>query len=178
MKSYQWLLFLGIWVALIGCEQQEEVIFSCEINSNTEYVTRVKNGGKTRELIVWERTNFLRSGFPPQRRCQEVTERLQTAYNSGTLKTITWGNVQDAQGTVYKTLCTTRYQNCDTLLLTLLDTDDADSMLRQLANVLNGYAADSFRNDGSCTYRNNSPRLSCSVDILRVFERTEATVGD
>jgi len=172
MKSYQWLFFISLFslnIVLIGCEKPEEVIFSCERDSNGEYVTRVKNGGKTRELIQWRRTDFVKAGFTPQRRCDEVTPRLREAYDNGSLKTLTWGYSEADNLKQYKSLCTTTGTDCHTLILTLLETDDADDELRKFTAVLRGDASLAYQNS-SCAL-NTSNRLSCSVDILRVFEQ-------
>ena len=123
MKSYQWLLFptlLILNLTLTACQKSEEVVFSCETNSDGEPVTKAKYQDKMRDLIVWKRTNFVNAGFPPQRRCQEVTPKLQTAYNNGTLKDLTWG-YSEAENIHkrFKSLCTTTEKNCHTLILTL-----------------------------------------------------------
>jgi len=70
MKSYQWLLFPTLFIlnlTLTGCPEPEEVVFSCKTDSNGESVTKVKYQEKTRDLIEWKRTNFVKAGFPPQR---------------------------------------------------------------------------------------------------------------
>lgn len=171
MKSYQWLFFISLFslnLVLIGCEKPEEMIFSCERDSNGEYVTRVKNGGKTQELIAWRRTNFVKAGFTPQRRCDEVTPRLREAYDNGSLKTLTWGYSEADNLKQYKSLCTTTGTDCHTLILTLLEADDADKELKNFSAVLNGDASLAYQNS-FCAVKNY--RLSCPIDIFRVFKQ-------
>ncbi|MBN3959648.1 COP23 domain-containing protein [Nostoc sp. NMS8] len=179
MKSYQWLLFLSLFslnLALMGCEgtgigsqKREEVAFYCETDSNGESVTKVKNGAKIQNFIVWRRTNFVKAGFPPQRRCEEVTPRLQKAYDNDTLKTLTWGYAEDDNLKKHKALCTTIGKDCHTLILTLLESDDPDLELKAFTAVLNGDASQAYQNS-SCAL-NNSSRLSCTVDIFRLFKK-------
>ncbi|MBD2292061.1 hypothetical protein H6G06_00840 [Anabaena sphaerica FACHB-251] len=178
MKSYQWLLFISLFtinIILTGCKEPEEVVFSCETNSDGEYVTEVKHQDKTRDLIVWKRTNFVKAGFPPQRRCQEVTPKLQTAYDNGTLKTLTWGysEAENNPNTRFKSLCTTTGKDCHTLILTLLDADDPDVELKAFTAVLNGDASRAYLNDSCGKLRQTGANLTCTVDIFKVFKVRE-----
>ena len=173
MKSYQWLLFPTLLIfnlTFTACEKSEKVVFSCETDSNGESVTKAKYQDKTRDLIEWKRTNFVKAGFPPQRRCQEVTPKLQTAYNNGTLKDLTWGysEAENDPNKRFKSLCTTTGKDCHTLILTLLESDDPDVELKAFKAVLNGDASQAYQNS-SCAVKNGS-NLICTVDILNVFK--------
>ncbi|MFN5952005.1 MAG: COP23 domain-containing protein [Dolichospermum sp.] len=174
MKSYQWLLFPSLLIlnlTLTACQKSEEVVFSCETDSNGESVTKVKYQDKTRDLIEWKRTNFVKAGFPPQRRCQEVTPKLQIAYNNGTLKTLTWGysEAENDPRKRFKSLCTTTGKDCHTLILTLLESDDPNVELKLFTAVLNGDANAAYQNS-SCAVKNGS-NLTCTVDIFKVFNK-------
>jgi Circadian oscillating protein COP23 len=174
MKSYQWLLFptlLILNLTLTGCPEPEKVVFSCETDSNGESVTKAKYQDKTRDLIVWKRTNFVNAGFPPQRRCQEVTPKLQTAYDNGTLKDLTWGysEAKNNPHKNFKSLCTTIGKDCHTLILTLLESDDPDVELKAFNAVLQGDASQAYQNS-SCAVKNGS-NLICTVDIFKVFNK-------
>ncbi len=124
-----------------------------------------------RDLIEWKRTNFVKAGFPPQRRCQEVTPKLQTAYDNGTLKDLTWGysESENDPNKKFKSLCTTTGKNCHTLILTLLDLDDPDVELKAFTAVLNGDASPAYQNS-SCAVKNGG-NLTCTVDIFKVFNK-------
>ncbi|WP_026104400.1 COP23 domain-containing protein [Anabaena sp. PCC 7108] len=173
MRSYQWLLFIIMFslnLILTGCQKPKEVVFSCETNSDGENTTKVKYQDKTRDLIEWKRTNFVKAGFPPQRRCEEVTPKLQTAYDNGTLKDLTWGysEAENNPNQRFKSLCTTTGKDCHTLILTLLDSDAPDVELKAFTAVLNGDASQAYRNS-SCAVKNGS-NLTCTVDIFKVFK--------
>lgn len=120
---------------------------------------------------MWKRTNFVKAGFPPQRRCQEVTPKLKTGYDNGTLKTLTWGYSEADALKRYKSLCTTTGKDCHTLILTLLESDDPDVELKAFTAVLNGDASQAYQNS-SCAVKNGS-NLTCTVDILQVFKARE-----
>jgi len=147
------------------------LVFSCETDSNGEPVTKVKYQDKTRDLIEWKRTNFVKAGFPPQRRCQEVTPKLQTAHDNGTLKYLTWGysKAENDSNKRFKSLCTPTGKNCHTLILTLLDADDPDVELKSFTAVLNGDASQAYQNS-SCAVKNGN-NLTCAVDIFKVFNK-------
>ncbi len=175
MKSYQWLLFPSLLILnliLTACQKSEEVVFSCETDSNGESVTKVKYQDKTRDLIEWKRTNFVKAGFPPQRRCQEVTPKLQIAYDNGTLKTLTWGysEAENDPNKRFKSLCTTTGKDCHTLILTLLDSDDPNVELKLFTAVLNGDANAAYLTSSSCAVKPRS-NLTCTVDIFKVFNK-------
>ncbi|MBO1051515.1 hypothetical protein FJR06_14765 [Dolichospermum sp. UHCC 0352] len=174
MKSYQWLLFPSILIlnlTFTACQKSEKVVFSCETDGNGEPVTKVKYQDKTRDLIEWKRTNFVKAGFPPQRRCQEVTPKLQTAYDNGSLKDLTWGysEAENDPRKLLKSLCTSTGKDCHTLILTLLDTDDADVELKSFTAVLNGDASKAYLTS-SCAVKPRS-NLTCTVDIFKVFNK-------
>lgn len=174
MKHLSLIVFLGVMgltSLLVGCGQnQDTVTFSCEQNSDKEWTTFAKNGQQTSELILWQRTDFVKVGFPPEKRCQEVTPRLQEAYDNGSLPSLTHGEMPDEKGTKQKVLCTDDENKtaCKTLILTLLSTDDPDTNLKQFSAVLNGDANGAYKNS-SC--ENIDGRLHCTVDINNVFNK-------
>jgi len=176
MKSYQWLLFPSLLIlnlTLTACQKSKEVVFSCETDSNGEPVTKVKYQDKIRDLIQWKRRDFVNAGFPPQRRCDEVTPKLQTAYDNGTLKTLTWGysEAENDPRKSLKSLCTTTGKDCHTLILTLLDTDDGDEKLKELSAVLNGDASKASEQSSCAAPKQTGANLTCTVDIFKVFNK-------
>ncbi|MEA5577857.1 COP23 domain-containing protein [Anabaena sp. UHCC 0451] len=176
MKSYRWLLFISLFIVnliLTGCEEPKKVVFSCETDKNGEHTTKVKYQNQTRDLIVWKRTDFIKAGFPPQRRCEEVTPRLQTAYDNGTLKTLTWGytEAENNPNQRFKSLCTTTGKECHTLILTLLESDDPDYKLKKFTAVLNGDASEADEQDSCAVPQQTGANLTCTVDIFKVFNK-------
>ncbi|MBK1987775.1 hypothetical protein A0J48_009530 [Sphaerospermopsis aphanizomenoides BCCUSP55] len=158
---------------LTGCEEPNKVAFSCETDKNGEHTTKVKYQNQTRDLIVWKRTDFVKAGFPPQRRCQEVTPKLQDAYDNGTLKTLTWGYSEDENdpNKRFKSLCTTTGKECHTLILTLLESDDPDKELKDFTAVLNGDASKAYQNSSCTVPQQTGANLTCTVDIFKVFNK-------
>lgn len=176
MKNYQWLLFIslfGLNLVLTGCEEPKKVVFSCETNNDGEHTTKVTYQNKTRDLIVWKRTDFVKAGFPPQRRCEEVTPKLQDAYDNGTLPTLTWGysEAENNPNQRFKSLCTTTGKECHTLILTLLESDDADNELKKFTAVLNGDASSAYQNSSCALPKQTGANLTCTVDIFEVFNK-------
>jgi len=176
MKSYQWFLFISLFalnLTLTGCQKSEEVVFSCEKDSNSDYVTKIRYQDKMRDLIVWKRTDFVNKGFPPQRRCQEVTPQLQKAYNNGTLKTLTWDYVQDKNNPnkKYKSLCTSTDKQCHTLILTLLESDDPDVNLKQFIAIFHGDGSKATVSYLPCKIpQERSSNLTCNVNVSKLFD--------
>ncbi|HEY9701326.1 MAG TPA: COP23 domain-containing protein [Allocoleopsis sp.] len=147
----------------------QNVTFSCE-NKDQDWTTTVKNGQQTSDLIIWQRTDFVKVGFPPERRCQEVTPRLQEAHDNGSLPSVTYGEMLDEKGKKQQVLCTDDQdkKQCKTLILTLLAKDDPQEQLKKFTAVLNGDANGAYLNS-SC--ENIDGRLHCSVDIKNVFNK-------
>ncbi|TAF07053.1 MAG: hypothetical protein EAZ77_11035 [Nostocales cyanobacterium] len=176
MKSYRWLLFISLFIVnliLTGCEEPKKVVFSCETDKNGEHITKVKYQNKIRDLIEWKRTDFIKAGFPPQRRCEEVTPKLKDAYDNGTLPTLTWGysEAENNPNQRFKSLCTTTGKDCHTLILTLLESDDADNELKKFTAVLNGDASSAYQNSSCAVPKQTGAKLTCTVDIFKVFNK-------
>ena len=89
------------------------------------------------------------------------------------MKDLTWGysEAEYDPRKRFKSLCTTTGKDCHTLILTLLDSDDADVELKSFTAVLNGDASQAYRNS-SCAVKNGS-NLTCTVDIFKVFKARE-----
>ena len=168
------LTVVGMTSLLIGCNgsqtnsSDQKITFSCE-QKDQDWTTTVKNGQKTSDLIKWQRTDFVKVGFPPQRRCQEVTPRLQEAHDNRSLPSLTYGEMLDEKGKKQQVLCTDDQdkKQCKTLILTLLSSDDPQEQLKKFTAVLNGDAGPSIQS--SCEPIDE--RLHCSVNINNVFTK-------
>ncbi|WP_254445263.1 COP23 domain-containing protein [Anabaena sp. UHCC 0204] len=159
-------------ITLTGCIKSEKIIFSCEQDTNDNYVTKVRYQDKIRDLIVWKRTDFVKASFPPQRRCEEVTPKLQTAYDNGTLKHLTWGYVQDENdyNKRFKSLCTTTGKDCHTLILTLLESDDPDMELKKFTAVFYDYSKPHLSISPCKRPNDMGMNLTCDVNVLQLFD--------
>ncbi|MBW4497421.1 MAG: COP23 domain-containing protein [Oscillatoria princeps RMCB-10] len=83
-------------------------------------------------VIRWVSEHFSNSGYTPQKRCQEVSARFQTYYNSGTLNYITAGRMN---GQPVVCVADRAGGRCTGLLFTLKPGTDANSTVRQLFDI-------------------------------------------
>ena len=85
-------------------------------------------------IINWVSHQFSDSGYTPERRCQEVSGRFQSAYNQGTLNYITTG-YKNGQPVV----CTSSNNGgpCSMVLFTLKPGSDASRTVQQLFDIRN-----------------------------------------
>lgn len=85
-------------------------------------------------IINWVSEQFSGSGYTPQRRCQEVSGRFQSAYDQGTLNYITTG-YKNGQPVV----CTSSSNGgpCSMVLFTLKPGSDASRTVQQLFDIRN-----------------------------------------
>ncbi len=83
-------------------------------------------------IINWVSDYFGDSGYTPERRCQEVSGRFQSAYNQGTLNYITTG-YKNGQPVV----CTSSSNGgpCSMVLFTLKPGSDASRTVQQLFDI-------------------------------------------
>lgn len=95
------------------------------------------------------------SDYSPQRRCEEVSPRFQTAYNNGSLSFITNGTINRQ-----RVICTAREVEgaCANLLLTLRPQDEPYSTLEQLNQILNGEIV-------GPVVQNSKPQVYIQIDI-------------
>jgi len=85
-------------------------------------------------IINWVSDHFRNSGYTPERRCQEVSARFQSAYDQGILNYITTG-LQNGQPVI----CTSSSSggNCSMVLFTLKPGSDASRTVQQLFDIRN-----------------------------------------
>jgi hypothetical protein len=85
-------------------------------------------------IINWVSNHFTGSGYTPERRCQEVSGRFQSAYDQGTLNYITTG-YKNGQPVV----CTSSSNGgpCSMVLFTLKPGSDASRTVQQLFDIRN-----------------------------------------
>ncbi len=83
-------------------------------------------------VIRWVSAHFSGSGYTPEKRCQEVSARFQTYYNSGTLNYVTAGRMN---GQPVVCVADRAGGGCRGLLFTLKPGSDANSTVRQLFEI-------------------------------------------
>lgn len=86
-------------------------------------------------IMRWKYPWFKNSEYTPQRRCEEVSSRFQTAYDNQTLDFITNGTENNQE-----VICTARQYRgaCADTLLTLRPNDDSLEILTDLKDQLKG----------------------------------------
>lgn len=156
--------------------QTDNTIFSC-IHQGNDYATVAKRGNRTTPpMITWKDTSI--KNWPPQRRCQVVSEKLTKAVASqgGRLKTLrmTYGTVNSSPVICY---ITHLQEECDAqnMLLTLKPSERGREaeVLQQLMSfsikgtgealtrgrkIVNfGLAADQMLNESDSTEEFSSP---------------------
>lgn len=132
-------------IPLISLAQtNDEVRFICasgfDQKSNQRFPTTYAwtQRGKI-PVVRWKYKWFESSEYTPQRRCQEVSSRFQTAYDNQSLNYITNGT-QNNQ----KVICTASQQGgaCADTLLTLRPDDDSLAILTAFKDQLRGQGGD------------------------------------
>lgn len=132
-------------------------------NSDTYvYSTIAWNPVNKKPIVVWKREDFSGNNYPPQARCEEVSPRFQQAYDSGSFKYITHGEMNGQP-----VICTSSAvgADCQTLLITLKHEDNAERTLEQLSDILLGYASASLeQSSGDISYSEDN-RLYVEIDV-------------
>lgn len=85
------------------------------------------------ELIVWRSDFFSGSGWSPERRCHEVTQRFQEHSDKKNFKYISTGTLNN-----YPVICVSEQSGkcrADGLLITLQPSDDPNKVLSDLFNL-------------------------------------------
>jgi hypothetical protein len=148
-----------------GTKENQKVQFICNESFDKETGARMPttfawaDRGKI-AVVRWRTEEF--SGYPPQERCNEVSPRFQEAYDNGTLKMITNGTINNQP-----VICTaTEYRGkCQTLLMTLRESDDSLQLLNSFKDILNG------RSTGPILHSSGTAQVYYQVDI-ETFLRT------
>jgi hypothetical protein len=136
MKYLPFLSSLLISIPLISIKPanaQSNVSFRCDLSSKTPRTVAITSK-KEINLIVWESKAFQASGFTPERRCNEVSDRLQMHAKSGKLRYITTGMINNQ-----KVICVADYiySKCrpNGLILTLKSDENPKEVLKSLLDT-------------------------------------------
>ena len=133
-----------------------------EASSQYVHTTLAWNAKYKKSIVVWKQEDFSGNGYPPQRRCEEVSPRFQQAYDNGSLRYITHGTMNGQP-----VICTARQVGgCNTLLITLKHQADAEKTLEQLSDVLLNYAdAPLQQSSGKIAYsKDNRPYIEVDIE--------------
>ena len=110
-----------------------KVRYFCKV-SNSIPITFARTPTETVEFIGWQSKAFSTSGYPPERRCQEVATRFQKHSDAGHLRFITTGKMNNQN-----VMCVAHSKGggcrSDGLLLTFEPKDDPQTVFVELFNV-------------------------------------------
>jgi Circadian oscillating protein COP23 len=146
----------------------QNVQFVCDrsydqASSQYVYSTLAWNEKSKKPIIVWKQEDFSGNGYPPKVRCEEVSPRFQEAYEQGSFKYMTHGEMNGQP-----VVCTASKvgNDCDTLLITLKQQDNAEKTLTQLSDTLLGYASGPLQqSSGDITYdQENRPYVEVNIE--------------
>jgi hypothetical protein len=122
---------------------EEKIQFTCASTFNNKLQKKVPTTvawkpSDKRAIVQWVKP--MDNYWTPERRCNEVSQRMQAADDAGTLKYLTNGKMNGQ-----KVICTATEVNgaCKNLLMTLRPQDKSDQFLIELKDLFNGrsYAA-------------------------------------
>jgi hypothetical protein len=152
------ILFLGgLVVFLSGCktgqradaskQSSTEVKFSCtteEHQGQTVPATIANNSEKDKPLTIinWDpNNNFFGENWTPEKRCEEVSKRLQNIYDRDKLEYLTTDEAQWIRDRKVNVICSVKNDDDDTrceeddLLITLETKDDPNKVLDDLIAI-------------------------------------------
>lgn len=174
-------LILGVDLAIFSQVNQAQSInprYECIVKNDIP-ITFVTTKRGIVELITWQSEYFSNSDWTPEKRCQAVTERFQVYSDSGLLRYVTYGEINQQ-----KVICVGEKNNqpekpyqCKTdsitvndkiynsVLLTLEPKDDPAQVLQELFNISARVNYGGVTRGGST---NNSPTF---VDLDRVLQQ-------
>jgi Circadian oscillating protein COP23 len=112
------------------------ITFFCTTYNGVPF-TMARSPQRLLPIINWSSKYFSQMGFTPERRCMEVTRRLQTYYNQGRLNYITVGRLNRQS-----VACVTQQigSPCSGLLFTLKPDINPNHLLRQIFESIEGYS--------------------------------------
>ena len=110
----------------------EKITFSCGTSQDGTPTTFAQAPRGKIPVIRWVSTYFSQSGFDPQKRCEEVSQRFQDYSNKGVLSFITTG-IENNQ----EVICVSRKEGgaCSGTLFTLKQGQSASRTIQQLFDV-------------------------------------------
>ncbi|MBO3460434.1 COP23 domain-containing protein [Aetokthonos hydrillicola Thurmond2011] len=143
--------------------QAESINFTCEKNDNGTFTTFGITANGRREFINWTSEAFILAGYTPEKRCQQVTNRMNKYQASGERYLIN-GTMNNLP-----VICVTDKigHGCTGLLYTLKPRDDGRKALHQLFRLND----ENFKNDP----RQEGKACRTYVDINAVINKAQKT---
>lgn len=125
---------------------EKTVNFTCETIGGTPVTFARINQGESRQFIRWISDFGIAVGYTPQRRCAEVTGRLNTSFSQGG-QYITHGRMNNQN-----VICFTdrKGNGCNQLLYTLKPDQDPKAVLEDLFELNNNNFAGRPRREAPC----------------------------
>lgn len=106
--------------------------FLCTSIGGVPTTVAATSDGRSVPVIRWTSRAFDNAGWPPERRCRDVSARFDIYHREGRLKYLTTGRINDKP-----VICTTTSMGggCDRLLYTLKPDQSASATLQNLLDV-------------------------------------------
>jgi Circadian oscillating protein COP23 len=145
-------------------ELENQAQFTCASTYNDRLKKRVPttiawNGSGKRAFIQWVKQ--MDKYWTPEKRCQEVSQRMQEAYTAGTFKYLTNGKMNGQ-----RVICTTTEINgdCKNLLMTLRPEDKPLKFMNELTELFNS------RSDGPIEHSSGERRIYIRVNLNQMWK--------
>ncbi|MEI6065285.1 MAG: COP23 domain-containing protein, partial [Pseudanabaena sp. ELA748] len=111
-------------------EIDKQVTISCSTNNRIP-VTVVRTPKSDIPIIIWKSKTFTGSGWTPEKRCQEVSQRFENLRNKNSINYITSGVINELS-----VICTVKAKNeactSEGILFTLETNVDHQKILKQM----------------------------------------------
>lgn len=148
--------------------QADSISFVCQKRANGTPTTYAITSNGKREFIRWVSDNFTLAGYTPEKRCQQVTNRMNQYVASGYPQYITHGTLNNQP-----VICTTDRKGggCTGLLYSLKQNQDGGDTLRQLLQL----NKENFKNDPRLEGKNCRTYVSIS-DLIGGKSKTAEIV--
>jgi Circadian oscillating protein COP23 len=139
--------------------QEDKARFTCGTSYSYQLKKRVPttllwNPSGKRALIQWVKQ--MDSHWTPEKRCQEVSQRMQEANNAGTMKFITNGKINGQ-----RVICSATEVNgdCKNLLMTLRPGDNSLKFINEFKEVFTA------RSEGIIQHSSGEPQIYLRIDL-------------
>ncbi len=159
------LTAIGMTAAFDRPSFAQSTSFFCGMSGNVPTTLARTSSGETREVIRWVSYHFTDSGYDPQTRCEQVSNRFQTIHQRGYLDFITAGYLNGMPA-----ICAGNGSSpcsSDRLLFTLKPGQNAAREIQQLFNIKASSAAAPLYES---TRDSSSNSGSSAIDMKKLLE--------
>lgn len=145
-------------------EIEDKIQFTCGTSYNNRLNKKVPTtlawspSGK-RALIQWVKQ--MDSNWTPEKRCQEVSQRMQAANTAGTMQFITNGKMNGQ-----RVICSATEVNgdCKNLLMTMRRDDKPLTFMNEFREVFNG------RSEGVVEHSSGEPQIYLRINLNQLWK--------